>query len=233
MGKLPVPGALKRLTLRNRQRTGYTAGDGITAESVAGVEAMFLRFLGQLQAIFSDRPFIFGDRPSLADIGLSGPFFRHFALDPVPLEIIRQQAPAVLEWVARLWNTRMDQCTGEWLQGIPDDLAPLLDDLGDAYLPYLCANVDAVAAGTPRFDAEVGGVAYRRARYSRYRVWCLQELRSQYLALPEQAQTHAKDLLQRHNCWEPLWRQSHLPLLPGQEEGLPFRGDTKMIGVNE
>ena len=26
-----------------------------------------------------------GDRPSLADIGLSGPFFRHFGLDPAPL----------------------------------------------------------------------------------------------------------------------------------------------------
>ena len=81
----------------------------------------------------------------------------------------------------------MDQCTGEWLQGIPDDLGPLLDDIGDAYLPYLCANVDAVAAGNSRFDVEVGGVAYRRARYSRYRVWCLRELRSHYLALPGQA----------------------------------------------
>ena len=233
MQNVPVPGALKRLMLRKRQRGGYTTGDGITAENVAEVEVMFLRLLGQLQAIFSDRPFILGERPSLADIGLSGPFFRHFALDPVPLEIIRQQAPAVLEWVARLWNTRMEQCGGNWLPGIPKDLGPLLDDIGDAYLPYLCANVDAVAAGTPRFDVEVGGVAYHRARYSRYRVWCLQEQRSHYLALPEQAQTDVRVLLERHGCWEPLWRQQRLPLLPGQEEGLPFRGDTKMIGVNE
>lgn len=233
MPQVPVPGAIKRLMLRTRQRSGYTTGDGITAKSVAGVEAMFLRLLGQLQAIFSDRPFVFGGRPSLADIALSGPFFRHFALDPVPLEIIRQRAPAVLEWVARLWNTRMDQCTGAWLQGIPGDLGPLLDDIGDAYLPYLCANVDAVAAGNSRFDVEVGGVAYRRARYSRYRVWCLQELRSHYLALPGQAQAGVRALLEQHACWEPLWRHQCLPLLSGQEEGLPFRGDTKMIGVNE
>jgi hypothetical protein len=93
--------------------------------------------------------------------------------------------------------------------------------------------VDAVADETPRFDVAVGGVVYRRARYSRYRVWCLQELRSHYLALPDQAQTTVRVLLERHGCWEPLWRHQHLPLLPRQEDGLPFKGDTKMVGVNE
>ena len=139
----------------------------------------------------------------------------------------------MLEWVARLWTTRMDHCTGQWLQGIPDDLGPLLDDIGAAYLPYLCANVGVVADETPRFDAEVGGVIYRRARYSRYRVWCLKELRSQYLMLPDQAQMTVRALLERHGCREPLWRHQHLPLLPGQEDSLPFKGDTKMVGVNE
>jgi hypothetical protein len=114
-----------------------------------------------MQAIFSDRPFILGDRPSLADIGFSGPFFRHFALDPVPLEIIRQDAPAVLEWVARLWNTRMAACPGVWSQGIPENIGPLLDDIGAAYLPYLCANVDAVGAGKKRFDVELDGALSR------------------------------------------------------------------------
>ncbi len=233
MADLPLPGMLKRYMLRRRQRGGYTSGDGITRSNVAGVEAMYLRLLAQLQAIFADRPFILGDRPSLADIGLSGPFFRHFALDPVPLELIRQRAPAVFEWVARLWNTRLSDCRGDWGQGIPDDLGPLLDDIGAVYLPYLCANVEAVAAGRRRFDVAVGGVAYRGARYSRYRVWCLQELRSHYHALPDAAQTAVRALLERHACWEPLWRQEHLPLLPDQEKDLPFRGDTKMVGVNE
>ncbi|MEH6593048.1 MAG: glutathione S-transferase C-terminal domain-containing protein, partial [Halioglobus sp.] len=233
MAQSPLPGALKRMLLRHRQRSGYTTGDGMTSSNIAGVEAMFLRLLKQLEAIFRDRPFIMGDRPSLADVGLSGPFFRHFALDPVPLEIIRQEAPAVLEWVARLWNTRMSDCTGDWAQGIPNDLAPLLDDIGSTYLPYLCANVDAVAAGKTRFDVDVGGVAYQGARYSHYRVWCLQVLRSHYLALPTPAQEAAKTLLERHACWEPLWRHETLPLLADQEKGLPFRGDTKMVGTND
>ncbi|MEP4486747.1 MAG: glutathione S-transferase family protein [Halioglobus sp.] len=233
MGSLSLPGMVKRWNMRKRQRDGYTTGDGITQECVPGVEAIFLRTLEQLQAIFEVRPFLFGDRPSLADVGFSGPFFRHFALDPVPLEIVRQRAPAVLEWVARLWNTRLSDCDGTLVSGIPEDIGPILDEIGKAYLPYLCANVTAVSAGEKRFDADIDGVPYRGARYSRYRVWCLQELRSHFQSLGVDEQSAAKDLLQRHHCWEPLWRDDTLPLAPDQESGLPFRGNTKMVGANE
>ena len=233
MADMPGPAFIKRWNLRRRQRGGYTTGDGVTPDNLAGVEAIFYRTLEQLQAIFERRPFLLGARPSLADIGFSGPFFRHFALDPVPLEIIRQRAPAVLEWVARLWNTRLANCPGDWTDGLPGDLGPLLDEIGRHYLPYLCANVEAVAAGKTLFDAEIGGIAYRKARYSRYRVWCLKELRSRFESLTEPVADEAGELLERHGCWEPLWRQADLPLLPGQEEGLPFRATTKMVGVNE
>ncbi|MEE4193533.1 MAG: glutathione S-transferase family protein [Halieaceae bacterium] len=233
LSAIPLPGPLKRAFMRHRQRSGYTVGDGITAENLDGVEAIFLRLLGQLQAIFEQRPFLMGERPGLADIGFSGPFFRHFALDPVPLEIIRQRAPAVLEWVARLWNTRLADCAAEAPQAVPDDIGPLLEEVGNSYLPYLNANAAAVAAGNKRFDVQVGGVAYRGARYSRYRVWCLAELRRQFEALPEAAGLKARALLERHGCWAPLWEQAELSLLPGQEEGLPFRASTKMVGTNE
>jgi glutathione S-transferase len=226
-----MPAIVKRWNLRRRQRGGYTTGDGICADNVAGVEAIFLRTLEQLEAIFQQRPFLLGESPSLADVGFSGPFFRHFALDPVPLEIIRQRAPAVLEWVARLWNTR--PATGAWPLAVPEDLGPLLDEIGNSYLPYLNANVEAVAAGKKLFDVEAGGVTYRGARYSRYRVWCLAELRAHFEALPEPAREEARGLLARHGCWEPLWQHAELPLLPGQEAELPFRASTKMVGVNE
>ena len=232
-GSVPLPGIVKRWNIRKRQRDGYTSGDGITPGCVAGVEAIFLRTLEQLQAIFERRPFLFGERPTLADVGFSGPFFRHFALDPVPLEIVRQRAPAVLEWVARLWNTRLSDCDGTLVTGIPEDIGPILDEVGKAYLPYLCANVTAVRAGEKRFDADIDGVPYRNARYSRYRVWCLQELRSHFASLAVDEQGVARDLLERHHCWEPLWRQDVLPLLPDQELELPFRGSTKMVGANE
>ena len=152
---------------------------------------------------------------------------------PVPLAIIRQRAPAVLEWVARLWNTRLSDCQGEWPGQLPDDLKPLLRDIGESYLPYLNANVQAVAADRKHFDVSVGGVDYKGARYSRYRVWCLQQLRSHFEQLPEVAKQSCRSTLEQTGCWQPLWQEQSLPLLPGQEEGLPFRADTKMLGVNE
>ena len=109
----------------------------------------------------------------------------------------------------------------------------MLDEIGGTYMPYLNANVAAVRGGRKRFDVNLGGAQFRGARYSRYRVWCLQELRLHYERMPAPAQASARTLLSQHGCWEPLWQEEDLPLLPGQEQGLPFRGDTKMVGFAE
>lgn len=226
-----VPNAILRRVIVRRQRRGYTTGDGITADQVPGVEAIFRRTLGQLDAIFASRPFLLGGSPSLADIGFSGPFFRHFALDPVPAEIIRQEAPSVYAWVGRLWNARLDHNAPELVDGVPDDWGPILDEIGASYLPYLCANTDAVRAGRKTFDCEVGGVRYQGARWSPYRVWCLQRLREHFLALPESEQTDVRTRLERHNCWEPMWRDRELPIDEDFCARLPFHADAKMIDV--
>jgi hypothetical protein len=230
---IPAPAFLKRRIIMRRQRGGYTSGDGITVDQVPGVEAIYRRTLEQLEAIFRTRPFLLGDRPSLADIGFSGPFFRHFCLDPVPAEIMRQEAPAVWEWAARLWNTKMQDCRGTWLQGIPADWGPILEEIGRQYLPYLCANIDAVEAGQKRFDANIDGVQYRGARRSKYRVWCLQQLRGHFKALASAEQDKAQALLEQHGCWEPLWRHAELPIASGFCDQLPFHVDAKMIEVYE
>jgi glutathione S-transferase len=230
---VPIPAFIKRRVITRRQRNGYTTGDGITTDQVPGVEAIYRRMLEQLEAIFRVRPFLLGDRPSLADIGFSGPIFRHFALDPVPAQIMRHQAPAVYEWAARLWNFSLQDCSGELLQGIPGDWGPILDEIGGHYLPYLCDNVDAVASGQKRFNTEVGGVRYRGARWSRYRVWCLQQLRNHFQALAPEDQSVVQALLELHDCWEPLWRHASLPIEPGLCSQLPFHVDAKMIDVYE
>ena len=112
-------------------------------------------------------------------------------------------------------------------------MTALLEHMGRGYLPYLSANVEAVRVGSKRFTVEIDGIRYEGARYSRYRVWCLQQLRDHFEALPVDAKHDAEALLKRTGCWEPLWRDRDLPLLREQEQALPFRGDTKMVGVNE
>ena len=226
---IPGPLWLKRRRLMARQRNGYTTGDGIQESAVAGVERIYLHMLDALEGIFSQRPFFFGSRPSLADIGFAGPFFRHFGLDPIPAEILKQRAPSVWGWMTRLWNSRSSE--GEWMRGLPEDLAPLLDEIGSAYLPYLNANADAVEAGKDRFDTTVGGVSYRGARWSRYRVWCLAELRRHYEALESESAALVRERLETHGCWDPLWSRGTLPMEPGLCAELPFRADAKMIEV--
>lgn len=233
MGGMLLPGAVKRYMMRRRQRSGYTTGDGITAENIPAVEAIYSQLLDQLQGILSQQRFLLGDNPSLADIGFSGPFFRHFALDPVPLEILRNRAPAVLEWVARLWGQTPSSEPLDYSLDTVEALAPLLQDIGVSYLPYLNANVEAVEAGRQRFDVTINGAYYKGARVSQYRVWCLQQLRDHFEAVPKAEQVKLKALLQTHGCWQPLWEKQSLPLSQDQERDLPFRANYKMIATNE
>ena len=236
-GGLHLPLFVKRLMLRRRQRNGYTSGDGIGPEAVSGVEADVAALLTSLERIFESRPFLLGDYPTLADIGFSGPFFRHFALDPIPLQMLRHNAPRTLEWVMRLWNSTPSSIKGALVEEVPEDVRVLLRHMARGYLPYLNANVDAVGSGASRFNATVDGVTYRGARTSQYRVWCLDELRKHYRRLTEAKQENGTSdlecLLKDTGIWEPLWAQDGLPLLKDQESRLPFWADSKMTKVNE
>ena len=206
MPRVPVPGAWKRFGIRQRQLRRYVRGDGITGATRDGVEAVYLRSLDQLAAIFATRPFLLGAQPTLADFGFFASMFRHFSLDPTPAAIMLRRAPAVYEWVARLWNARASQTIGALEAGVPADWGPILREIGGAYLPYLCANAQAWKAGQKRFDVEILAVPYRSLPTSRYRVWCLERLRAHFEALRGDAAGDARSLLEAHDCWEPLWR---------------------------
>ena len=206
MPRVPLPGALKRFAIRQRQLGRYVRGDGITPETRVHVEGVYLRSLDALEAILSGRPFLLGERPTLADFGYFASMFRHFGLDPTPSALMLERAPGVYAWVARLWHARGSCTNGPLVAGIPADLSPLLREAGEAYLPYLCANAEAWQAGQKRFDCEIQGTRYRALPTSRYRVWCLEELRAHCDRLAPSAREDARKLLEAHACWEPLWR---------------------------
>jgi glutathione S-transferase len=233
LGAFPAPHFLKKMFLARRQRNGYTVGDGISQDNKDAVEANVRNLFSNLEKIFSKRSFIFGEIPSLADIGLSGPFYRHFALDPVPLKIIKNEAPSVLNWLDALQTTQLKNTEHGYIEELPADLNPLLEEIGRIYLPYLCKNVDAVRSGKKYFEFRTGELNIRKARFSQYRVWCLKELQEKFCSLSEDDQSSVEQMLRKFDCWEPLWMHKELPLEVKQEEGLPFRADRKMIGVNE
>jgi glutathione S-transferase len=203
---VPLPGFLKRWGLRQRQWRGYVRGDGVTAATRPHVEGLYVRTLASLESIFATRPYLLGAAPTLADFGFFASMFRHFGLDPTASAIMRTRAPGVYAWVARLWTARASRTQGVLLEGVPVDWSPLLEDAGTGYIPFLAANATAWKARHRRFDVEVQGTTYRRLPTSRYRVWCLEELRRRYEELPAATAAAARTQLERHHCWEPLWR---------------------------
>jgi len=178
-----APAWLKRWYWKRRQHGGFVAGDGVVASTRHAVEAAYLDTLGALEPIFAGRPYLLGERPTEADFGFFGPLFRHFASDPAPARILRARAPAVQEWVARMWNAHPERFAGAPLpETIPGDLAPLLGWVARDYVPYLDANARAHADGEERVRYEAQGASFDEP-VKPYRVWCRDRLQRALAAL--------------------------------------------------
>ena len=203
---IPLPAWMKRIQVERRQRANFVRGDGVDDATRDHVEQGYLRALEILQPIVDSRPFLFGARPTLADIGLLGPMLRHFSMDPAPAAIMRETAPAVMAWVYRLWNARASRIAGDALNETPADLSPLLREIAETHLENLCANAAAWGAGGKRYEARIQGAHYRNLPVSRYRVWCLEKLQERLRETPDAARPALEAMLDRHDCLEPLRR---------------------------
>lgn len=193
----PAPQWLKRRYWRRRQFGTFVAGDGVTPRTRAAVEASYLETLSALEPVFGTRPFVLGERPTEADFGLFGPLFRHFFCDPAPARIMRERAPAVQEWVARMWNLQPRRIAAAPLPDrVAGDLGPLLAAIAEIYLPYLDATAAAYGRGEPRVRYEVRGTAFDEPTKP-YRVWCRDRLRDAFIALPPPARAVVVDAIGR------------------------------------
>jgi len=189
---------------RIRQPILFVRRDGVTAATRAATEASYLDTLAALEAIFRERPFVLGEGPTEADFGFLASMFRHFFCDPTPGRIMRERAPAVHEWVARMWNLTPDRFAAA---PEPHELPPLLDPLLEAvakiYLPYLLANARAYAKRASRVHYAVQGVHWSEP-VKPYRVWCLQQLRGELEALADAGRSRVLTLLQDDGAVEAL-----------------------------
>jgi len=227
---VPAPLFMHKLFWRVRQTWVFVRADGVNAQTRAAVEASYFESLDALEAIFRERPFILGERPTQADFGFFASMFRHFFCDPHSGRIMRERAPAVQEWVARMWNTTPARFAGAPL---PDTLLPLLEPLlnavADVYLPYLAANEEAYAAKQKSVSYEAQGVRWSEPTKP-YRVWCLHELRRQLSLLDDDAKAGVRRALNRDRAFAILERTSTAAPPPGLGE-LPIRpgGGKKVV----
>ncbi len=224
MADEPLPGFLKRAFIRRRQHVEYVKRDGVDADSWAHVESIYLNTLDRLEGVFASRPYLLGERPTLADFGLFAPMFRHFSQDPTASDIMRLRAPGVFAWQARLWNARASATRGELVSGLPADLHGMLEDAGSGYLPYLNANAVAWQQGLQFFRPVIQGVQYPSMPVSQYRVWCLEQLQARAREVPEGQQASLQSTLAARGCWAPLFEQQTPGSRYDESAQVPFKG---------
>ena len=223
MGRdLKVPNWLIRHRVENRQRKNFVEKDGVSQQTWNHVEQSYYRLMDFLREVLKHRPFVFGGRPTLADIGLMGPLFRHYAMDPKPGIIMREDYPEVMAWVYRVWNARASQTSGDLVSGIPDDIARFLKEIAETHLEALCANAEAYADGKKLHDPVIQGVQYRDVPVSQYRVWCLQKLQERRLDVSQNAGDALDEVLKASGALEPLLRLNAPNSGYDTEKGAPF-----------
>jgi glutathione S-transferase len=221
-----TPAAVLRVTVRDRQRRAYLRGEGITADNRADVERHYVDELADLERVFRLRPFLFGQRPSLADFGYFASMFRHFGIDPTPARIMRNTAPAVYEWVARMWNARAARLDGlEWaplVDGLPEGLEPLLARAARRYLPSMHANALAVARLAGHYSVTLDGKPYPGLRAVPFQAWRRAVLQRHLAALPVAAAAAVRATLARTGCLAWLERDGIVESGYAEGDRLPF-----------
>ena len=190
-----APRSLKIRRIQKRQKGGFVDRDGVTASTWDHVEQGYRRALSAMTELLANHPYLLGPAPTIADFGLMGPMLRHFGQDPTPAEIMRTEAPAVYEWVARMWHAQPAASDASTIQTLPEAITPLLQECCETHLVQLDANARAFSEGAKRFGMSVQGTTYAQLPISRYRVWCLEQLRARFAALDEGAKAAVRELL--------------------------------------
>lgn len=206
LGDFPVPTALAGWYYGRRQIATYLAGDGLTPETEPAIKQSYFDLLDNMSFLLRDQPFLLGSHPSLVDIGLFGPMYRHYFEDPTPRRVMQEQAPEVFAWVDRVWSARAS-----------DYQTPIshsdfghagweyfLREIVESYWPFLVRNAEAWRGGQSRVDHAARGVTYRRLRVTHYRVYCLEVLQREYANLPQSAREFVDEILSPYGRLEQL-----------------------------
>jgi glutathione S-transferase len=136
--RLPVPCDQAHLGVREHVRS--SCGPlGVTPETIQlWVDDVLRPWLRVLGAHLTERPYLFGGRPSLADFALFGGNAAHFTNDPLCRRWTDEDGPAVVQHTHRLLEPE-DQEFDRWDEPgtTPDTLIAVLAELGRHYLPWV------------------------------------------------------------------------------------------------
>lgn len=223
LGSFPGPNWLKARYFAWRQSREWLWDDGMSKRNSAQIRDMYPMQLSALELILRDQAYLLGEQPSIADFGYFASMFRHFGNDPDPAKLMRQTAPAVYEWLARLWNAPCDGAQHySWIWPRGEGWNMILADICARYLPYLHQNALAFQQQHSRFDFQAGGLELLGTKVSDYRVWCRQELQRQYQQLSAQQKAIVAEFLNPHGGIDSLSADGMIDSGLDAEFELPF-----------
>jgi glutathione S-transferase len=179
-------------------RLSFVGSNELTKEQI---EASFMRLVHLLEAHLSERDYVLGSRPAMADLGLFAQLYECHT-DPTPGAILDRAAPGIVAWIARMLDLRQVPAakTGSYesWDRLRATLAPILStEVAQAFLPWSLANTSALEAGRESFEVELEGELFRQGT-QKYHARSLAALRAKYNALEDRSELD--DILRDTGC---------------------------------
>ncbi len=195
-GEAAPEGAVEAIRTRMIGRLHHV---GSSPAAAPVIEASFARLIGLVEAHLNGRPYLFGQRPCLADFGLSAQLGQLLS-DPTPGAILCARAPHTVAWIARMDSASV-QGPFEPLRDVWPTLKPLIaEEIGALYLPWSVANFVAVKR-EEAFTVALPGGDFTQAP-QKYAAKSLTDLRRKRMALI--AHEDLQRLLDETGCAGPL-----------------------------
>ncbi len=177
---------------------------GCTESTRPIIEESFLHIIDILNKHLEFSKYLFGSRPTLADFGIFGQLSQ-LNHDPTSLEIMREKAPRLCSWIARLDDASGEE-EGKWISAedsLPNAVMDLLTVTGDIYLPFLLANAKAFEAEEEMFSLTLLDKTYEQGTF-KYQAKCLYWLREEYSMLSGNVKERVDGILKETGCWKAL-----------------------------
>jgi glutathione S-transferase len=164
-------------------------------------------YLAAVEAVLTRRPFLLGERFTIADAGTYGQLAMNLA-DPTAADDMRRRAPVTFAWLAAIRDRRHVGRTGPLALG--EELRGVLDVVARTFVPLMQQNERAYAEAAARgervfnerafdrgralYDGTLLGHPFRAvAKTFQVRVW--RELRAAWRALPPAVRTTLTPLI--------------------------------------
>ena len=171
------------ITKRQFERLYVVGSNAVTAQTI---EESYARLLQVLDRLLAHRGFVLGARPASADFAIYGQLTQLGIVEPTSAALT-EGFPRVRAWIDRMEDlSGLEPQGSDWMNRDEalSQCAPLLEEIGRVYTPFLIANAAAVQSGAADFSTEIDGRAWTQPTFP-YQAKCLQWLREDYRALGE------------------------------------------------